>query len=74
MTYFELIAAMNAKAPVIVRIHSPSYSTVIVGKVVGVAQRIDDSGKPLEQADIKERGTNSITIASFDAVEPLYET
>ncbi len=73
MNYFELLSAMQARVKVVTKIVQPSYTTVIVGTVVGVCHRRDKSGKIRDQAEIVGNNKNSIIIVPFEAVEPLYE-
>lgn len=73
MEFFELMAAMRAKAPVMTKIIQPSFTAVIVGTVEGIAYRRNRDDEICTQVEIKERKTNSVTVVSSDAVEPLWE-
>ena len=73
MDYFELLGAMQAQAKVVTKIVQPSYTTVLVGTVVGVCHRRGKDGKIKDQVEIVGANKNSITIVPFDAVEPLFE-
>ncbi len=73
MEYFELLGAMKAKAPVVTRMVEPTYTTVVVGCVVGVTHRLDPDDREIIQVEIKERKTNSVIVAPPEKVEPLWE-
>lgn len=73
MDFFELKAAMKAKAPVMTKIVQPSFTTVVVGRVVGVGYRLDENEEEIGQAEIRERGKNSIVTVPIDSVERLWE-
>ncbi len=73
MEFFELLAAMKARAPVMTRIKEPSYEVLIVGTVAGVGYRFDKDSKVVAQAEIKDRSSNSITVVACENVEKLWQ-
>ena len=73
MDFFELRAAMRAKAPVVTRIIQPTYTTAVVGRVVGISHRMDQNDEEVEQVEILQRGTNSVVVVTADKVEKLWE-
>ncbi len=73
MDFFELKAAMVAKEPVMVRIPQPTYTRVLVGRVVGVRHALDQDDREIMQAEIMPRGTNSVEIVAAAKVERVWE-
>ena len=73
MDFFELKAAMHAKEPVMTKRITPSKTTLVVGRVVGVTHRLDRDEREIVQVELLERGRNSITIVSADKVERVWE-